>query len=191
MADPLPHSQPFRIGALSSRKPTQFSLSPDAAAREQIARLLGISDVPKLAFKGAIRPMGRTDFELDGQLAATVVQPCIVTLEPVTTEIDEQVIRRYISDFVVSADDEAEIPPDDTAEPLTEVIDPGTVMFEALALALPDYPRVPNAKLAQVGHAAPGVTPLRDDDLRPFAGLASLSRKMSGTAPERDGNDEA
>ncbi len=43
-------------------------------------------------------------------------------------------------------DDEAEMPEDDTAEPLPEVIDPGAVMFEALALALPDYPRAPKAE---------------------------------------------
>ncbi len=190
MADPLPVSHPFRTGALSSRKPTQFSLVADAAARDEVARLLGISAVPRLSFKGAIRPVGRTDFELEGRLVATVVQPCIVTLDPVTTDIDEPVNRRYISEFVLPADDEAEIPADDTAEPLSEIIDPGAVMFEALALALPDYPRAPNAEVTQTVHAAPGVTPLRDEDLRPFAGLASLARKLSGDDPEAGGQGD-
>jgi uncharacterized metal-binding protein YceD (DUF177 family) len=179
MADPFPVSQPLRTGGLSLRKATRFALAPDAAARDDVARLLGIAAIPRLAFTGAIRPLGRTDFLLEGQLRATVVQPCVITLEPVTTEIDGPVIRRYVADFIEAGEDEAEIPADDTVEPLTDVIDPGQVMFEALALALPDYPRVPNAELPETVHAPPGVAALRDGDLRPFAGLASLARKLS------------
>ena len=74
--------------------------------------------------------------------------------------------------------------------PCPTMIDPGAVMFEALALALPDYPRAPNAEVTQTVHAAPGVTPLRDEDLRPFAGLASLARKLSGDDPEAGGQGD-
>jgi uncharacterized metal-binding protein YceD (DUF177 family) len=90
-----------------------------------------------------------------------------------------------LSDFVEPEEDEAEAPADDTAEPLGDVIDPGDVMFEALALALPDYPRVEGASLPETVHAAPGVVPIRDEDLRPFAGLASLARKLSGDDPDQ------
>lgn len=179
MADPLPVAHPLRPGALSSRKPTSFSISSDAQTRAEVARLLDISAVPRLSFRGTIRAVGRTDYELTGQLVATVVQPCIVTLAPVVTEIDEPVRRRYLAGYVEPEDDEAEMPEDDTAEPLGDVIDPGAVMFEALALALPDYPRARNAETGQFVHAAPGVAPLRDEDLRPFAGLASLAKKLA------------
>lgn len=188
MADPLPVAHPFRIGALSPRKPTHFSLEPDAASRAEVARLLGITAVDRLSFKGAIRPVGRSDYELTGQLQATVVQPCVVTLDPVTTDIDEPVLRRYLADHAMPTDDEAEMPEDDTAEPLGEAIDPGAVMFEALALALPDYPRAPNAETGEYVHAEPGVAPLRDADLRPFAGLASLAEKLSGGGSGSGGN---
>ena len=69
---------------------------------------------------------------------------------------------------------EIEMPEDDTQEPLPEVIDLGAVMAEALALALPDYPRAPGAELGEAVFAAPGVAALRDADLRPFAALAKL-----------------
>jgi len=51
------------------------------------------------------------------------------------------------------------------------VIDPAAVMIEALALAMPLYPRAEGADLGEAVHAEPGVTPMRDADARPFAGL--------------------
>ena len=50
----------------------------------------------------------------------------------------------------------------------------------ALALALPLYPRAPGAELGQAVFAEPGTAPLKDEDLRPFAGLAGLKAKLEG-----------
>jgi len=55
-------------------------------------------------------------------------------------------------------------------------------MAEALALALPDYPRAEGAALDKSTFAAPGTAPLQDADLKPFAGLAALKSKL-----EKDG----
>jgi hypothetical protein len=71
-----------------------------------------------------------------------------------------------------------EIPDDDTTEALGEVIDAGYVLVEALALALPTFPRAPGAVLAEAEFTAPGTAPLRDEDLKPFAGLAALKAKL-------------
>ena len=77
-----------------------------------------------------------------------MVQPCVVTLEPVTTRIDQPVRRIWLPDagrpaaeVVVEAD------ADDEPEPLGERIDLGLVATEALALAMPAYPRKPGAAL--------------------------------------------
>ena len=70
------------------------------------------------------------------------------------------------------------MPEDDTAEPLPEVIDLTEVTREALALALPLYPRAPGAELGEAVFAAPGTAPIRDEDLKPFAGLAALKAKL-------------
>ncbi len=96
----------------------------------------------ELSFKGAIRPVGRGDFALEGHLTARVTQPCVVTLEPVLTLVEREVSRRYLAEFEQPTEAEAaEMPEDDSAEPLGDVIDPAAVMIEDLALALPDYPR--------------------------------------------------
>jgi hypothetical protein len=51
-------------------------------------------------------------------------------------------------------------------------------MVEALVLHLPLYPRVEGAELGELAVTEPGKTPLRDADLRPFAGLAALKDKL-------------
>ncbi len=184
----LPLSQPYRVAALPARTPTRFNLTPDPATQALIASLLGISGVKGLTFKGEIRSAGRHDFVLEAALSATVIQPCGITLAPVTTKIAETVTRRYIADYAMPDGDEIEMPEDDTEEPLPEVIDAGAVAVEALALALPLYPRAAGAELGEVVHTEPGLAPLRDTDLRPFAGLAALKDKLGGgSGPADDG----
>lgn len=181
----LPFSQSFRVAALSARKPTRFNLVLGAEELAFVATFLDITAVRDLRLKGELRPVGRHDYHLDAQLVATVEQPCTITLAPVVTRIDEAVQRRYIADMAMPDADEAEMPEDDSAEPLPEVIDIAAVALEALALALPLYPRTPGAELPELVVAPPGVTPLRDGDLRPFAGLAARLGK-----PEVGGGDD-
>ena len=191
MADPLPVSMPLRTATLGGRKPTRFDFSPDAAQRDALALVLGISAIPALRFKGEVRPLGRSDLVLEAQLDATVVQPCVISLAPVTTQIHETVLRKYLRDYALPEEDEAEMSEDDTSEPLPDNIDPGAVMTEALALALPDYPRAPGAVHGEVAVAPPGAMPLRDADLKPFAGLADLAKRLSGGSGEGGGDSGA
>lgn len=191
MSDPLPVRLTFRTGALSARKATRFDLAPDEAQRAALAEEIGVIAIPDLRFSGAIVPSGRSDFALEARLQAQVVQPCVITLVPVATEIDTMVTRRYLADFAEAEEDEAEMPEDDSEEPLPEVIDVGAVMTEALVLALPDYPRAPGAELGETVHAPPGVAPLRDGDLRPFAGLAGLAKKLADEGGSSDGGGAA
>lgn len=178
--DPLPRARlPLRVAELPPRRPTRFHLRPDAAARRALARDLGLSALRKLDFEGELGPEGRHDWRLEARLRATVVQPCVVTGEPVVTRIETGVLRRFVRDLREPSEPEAEMPEDDSAEPLGAVIDPGAVMREALALALPDYPRKPGAELAQAefppGEAAPDEPPPN-----PFAQLARLGRPRAG-----------
>lgn len=151
-----------------------FEIAPDAAARAALARRLGILEVRKLRFAGRLRPEGRRDWRLEAALGATVTQACVVTLEPVRTRIDEAVGRRYLAQMPdLPAGDEIEMP-DDAAEPLPAGLDLGAVMAEALALALPPWPRADGVELGEQVHAGDGVAPLRDADVKPLAALRAL-----------------
>ncbi len=187
MVDPLPVAHPLRTASLSSRRPTLFDLAPTDPQRQALALILGVSALPVLRFTGSLAPTGPRDFTLDAHLVATVVQPCVVTLAPVTTRIETQVRRHYLADFPEPHETESQVHDDADEEPLPEVIDIGAVLTEAIALALPDYPRASGAELAETVVAPPGVTPLRDGDLKPFAGLQALARKLSGEGPDEAG----
>ncbi|WP_224823634.1 DUF177 domain-containing protein [Cognatishimia sp. MH4019] len=172
-------THPVRVADLPSRKPSRVTLSPDAEVCEAIAADLGIEAVRKLRFDVTLKPMGKRDWQLDGTLGATVVQACVVTLAPVTTRIDEVVSRSYVTDYTPAPDgSEVEMPEDDTVEPLPAVIDLGGVMTEALALALPLYPRADGAEVGQAVFTEPGKAALTDEDVKPFAGLAGLRDQL-------------
>lgn len=178
----LPQS-PLRLADLAGRHDTDFALAPDANARAAIADALGIVGIRKLRFDGALTPQGRKDWVLTASLGATVVQNCVVTLAPVTTRIDEKIIRRYQAEMPEITGTEVEMPDDDTVEPLPDTIDLYAVLTEALALALPLYPRADGAELGQIVYTEKGVAPLTDEAAKPFAGLGALRDRL------KDNND--
>ncbi|APX90890.1 hypothetical protein BV394_01105 [Brevirhabdus pacifica] len=169
----------MRVADLATRKPNRFNLQPAAADLPPLAEELGISAVEGLSFSGTLQAKGKSEWVLKGRLKARVVQPCVVTTEPVTTAIDEEVTRRFLPDLPdEGAEGEVEMPEDETLEVLGRFIDPGQVMREALALALPLYPRRKGAALGEAVFAQPGVEPLTDEALRPFAGLSDLRDRL-------------
>lgn len=171
-ADPDPLaalSQPLRVANLGRRQSHAFQLRPEAEARAALAADLGILGLRKLEFHGTLTAEGKADWRLDGVLGATAQQACVITGAPVTTRIDTPVLRRFLAGMPAPAGPEAEIPEDDSLEPLGAAIDPGAVMREALALALPDYPRAEGAALAEAAAADPG-----EARPSPFAALAAL-----------------
>lgn len=168
---------------LQGDRPIPFEIVPDPAELEEIARDLGIRAVRKLRFAGEVRPEGSSDWAVVAHLGATVVQACVVTLDDVVTRIEEDVTRVYSPHVTPPEEEELELGEEDGADPLGEGIDLGALMFEALSLALPAYPRTPEAALGEAVFTEPGKAALRDEDTRPFAALKSLRDGLS--------NDEA
>lgn len=164
----------FRVSDLDQNAPTAFDLRPDAEALASLAASFGVEDLRKVRFSGEIRACGRRDWELTAMLGATVGQTCVVTLEPMNTRIDEKIHRTFLADLTTPEGEEVEMPEDDTIEPLGSEIDVFSVMTEALALMIPDFPRKEGAVLGEAVFAEPGVSPMRDEDTKPFAGLAAL-----------------
>ena len=177
----------LRLADLTNKRPSSFDLEPDHDVRALIADALGIIGLKKLRFHGKIAPEGSTDWALSADLGATLVQACVVTLDPVTTRIDEKVTRRYLADMPEVVGAEFQMDGDDTTEALPATLDLYQVLIEALTLALPPYPRKSEVELTQSTYAAPGITPMTDDDARPFAGLAALKGALKTGG---DGADE-
>lgn len=168
----------LRVAELPKNRPVAFSLRPDAVENSAIATQLGLLGLRKLSFKGTLHPAGKSDWRLEAQLGATVVQACVVTLDPVTTRLNEPVVRQFLAKMPETPDGEEIELEDDTIEALPAVIDLVEVMIESLALALPLYPRQDGAGIGQLSTTEPGATPLSDDDVKPFAALAALKDKL-------------
>lgn len=177
-----PTAPQMPVAELRNSGPTQFLLEPNAAIRETLAEELDLQSLKKVRFIGEIIPQGRNGWKLLGKLGATAVQTCVATLEPLTTRIDTDVSRSFVpahklnipepgSEFELSEED-------DETEELGDTIDVAAILAEALSLALPSYPRKDGAELQNAQFSADGTTPMQDEDMRPFAGLAELREKM-------------
>lgn len=163
------------------RAPEPFVLEPPAEVRRALADRLGILGLRKLRFAGRLEPQGRRDWQLTADLGATASQACVVTMAPVTSRIDEAVERTYLEEMPDLPEGEEVEMPDDTVEQLPAALDLGAVMAEALALALPLWPRAEGVEMEERVFAEPGTRPMTDEDTRPFADLKNMMR--------RDGDD--
>ncbi|WP_424833423.1 YceD family protein [Ruegeria sp.] len=166
--------KPLRVADLQQNTPTGFDLRPGTELMEALKQELGLQGLRKLSFTGHVQAHGKRDWVLTGKLGATVIQPCVITLDPVTTRIDIPVRRVFLAEWDEPDEPEFEMPEDDETEPMGEEIDPYQVMVEALSLALPQYPRKKDAEVEQTGYTEPGKRAMTDEDAKPFAGLAEL-----------------
>lgn len=177
----------LRVANLKQSRPTSVHLAPGPEIRAGLASDLGALAVKKLRFDGQLIPRGSSGWRLEADLGATVVQSCIVTLEPVTTRIDTTVVRDFVPEERLQQpepESEIELTEDDMPDPLGDEIDIEAIMFEALSLAMPTYPRKTGVELGEVHYTQDGVAPLTDDDVKPFAGLAALREKMQDKDPD-------
>lgn len=170
--------QIITIARLPQDAKTALSYAPNANIRAEIAAELDLLKLPKLTFTGHIAGQGARDWRLQGHLGATVIQPCAITLEPVTTRIEEDATRHYVADWQDPEEPESEMPEDDSVEPIPAVIDLRALVTEVLALALPDFPKAEGVTFDGLDVTAPGSEALTDETSKPFAGLAGLKEKL-------------
>jgi uncharacterized metal-binding protein YceD (DUF177 family) len=150
-----------------------FDIAPSETEAQAIARLMDARSVRKLRFAGRLMPVSRGGWQLEGRLGATVTQTCVVTLDPVTTRVDQDVRRLYLPDAAPAGADVILLPDEDEEiEPLPHRLDLGLVAVEALALALPAYPRKEGASLTEIGYGE------ESEVVKPFAALAALRDKL-------------
>ena len=147
-------------------------LQADEAVRAALATYTGLRAVPSAAASFDVRRHGRGGLHVTGEVRATVGQVCVVSLEPMESEIVEpvDVVFRPVGDIAPSAAASPSVPAssdDDPPEPLVDgTVDLGALATEFLILGIDPYPRKPDA----VFHAPANGPP----DEGPFAALARL-----------------
>ena len=68
-----------------------FDLVADADVRAAVARLAGLRDLPRLEANFDVTRHGADGLRVCGRVSATVGQNCVVTLEPLANEVEEEV----------------------------------------------------------------------------------------------------
>jgi uncharacterized metal-binding protein YceD (DUF177 family) len=172
-------SQVVRLADLTASGSYPFAFVPSADQTQTLKDTLALDGLRKVRIAGMLRPIGKKDWELTGQIGATVIQPCVMTFKPVTTRIDAEIGRLYMAQPpALPSEGEVEMPEDDRIELLPDSIDLLNILAEELSLALPLYPKVSEARLEETTFTEPGKTPMQDEDARPFAALAGLRKKL-------------
>jgi uncharacterized metal-binding protein YceD (DUF177 family) len=152
----------------------ELEVAPDAEALAAMADILKITTLETFhASLTAVKLRG--GIRVQGRLTARIVQPSVVTFEPVTQDIDEPVDRLFIQgpDKPHNPAPGAEIFVDLEDEDFPDHVDGNEVdlsalLIETIALAINPYPRLPGENLESVG------VDLTDKEEGPFARLKSL-----------------
>jgi uncharacterized metal-binding protein YceD (DUF177 family) len=176
-AEPPPWSVPVAIHDVPETG-RSFELAADENARKAVAKAIGVRALPHLEAGFDVTRHGREGLRVVGQVSARVEQACVVTLEPVENEVQEQVDLTFAPQPPAPVIDEAEarrrVAADDAPEPLVGgVVDLGVVATEFLLLRIDPYPR----KSGAVFEASPTVG---DGGGSPFAALAALKKVPDG-----------
>ncbi len=158
------------------------SLVADERTREAIAKLAGLRSLPRLEAAFDLALHGRDGLRVTGRVSATVGQTCVVTLEPIENDVEEDIDLIFAPGAAPSIVEEdgiaVEVTAPDAPEPLIgTTVDLGAIATEFLILGIDPYPR----KAGAVFEPRPAAV----DSGGPFAVLKTLKRpkKARGGGP--------
>jgi hypothetical protein len=145
----------------------------DQRTREAVAALAGVIAVLRLEAGFDLTRQGREGVHASGRVTASVAQNCVVTLEPIESEIDETIDLSFTplkaaptagggaAHHAVDAEDPPEALQDGR-------VDLGAVATEFLLLGIDPYPRKEGATFDAPAASNPAS--------RPFAALQALKK---------------
>ena len=148
-----------------------LDLAADAVVRAAVANVAGLRDLPRFEANFDVTRRG-TGLHVVGSISATVGQNCVVTLEPLTNEVEETIdlIFEPVQRLAASAESEHGVQWDDPEPLVGGVVDLGALATEFLILGLDPYPRKPGAVFEPPQDVS--------SDQGPFAALGRLAKRQ-------------
>ena len=153
-------------------------LEASAAERQAMAETAGLREVVSVQADFDVVPKSGNRIQVTGHVRARIGQTCVVTLDPMESEIDEEVdlifapeaeVRR-LADLMEEGQNDQEHVADPPEAIVNGIIDLGRLATDALFLAVDPYPRKPGVVFE------PEVTAPDPED-HPFAVLKALQDK--------------
>jgi len=154
-----------------------FALAADEATRAAIAKSAGLRALPQLEATFDVTRLDSGGLHVVGRVVATVGQLCVVSLDPIESQVDEPVELTFVPGAAAAGaapgSDALSVAIDEAPEPLRgDTIDLGAIATEFLILGIELYPRKPDAVFQ-----APAI---EDETEHPFAALAALRGGQGG-----------
>ena len=153
------------------------------AERQAVVEALGLTSCSALSAILSARPRPGGRYSVEGRIKAGIEQSCVVTLDPVQSQLDEPVAGEFCpaDDVIRPAAIEAHFDPDEQDEPLAiedGQLTVGQLIYEHLALTIDPFPRQAGVDPVKIEHGPRGAPRLdaQTPDARPnpFAALAKL-----------------
>lgn len=164
-----------------------LEISTTEAERAALAKRFGFLSLPAFSARVTVDRKIGGQVVVEGRLKGQIVQACILSLEPVTQELDDAFRLVFAENVAEDKDPESGEAllnaQGDAPEPLTgNMLDVGEIAAEQLSLTADPYPRRPGIKLEDVLPKAKGGARRAAPEQRrhPFAGLAALRDKPRG-----------
>ena len=154
----------IEVETLPVKGPYRGTLVMTAAELTALADRFVFTAIASLDVRVEIARVGPDAWDVKGRLQAQIVQPCIVTGDPVPETVDFAIEERYVR--AADEDDEIVVGLEDS-EPLVDgCIELGEMVAQSLALAANAWPRTADAPDEfKAGNV---------EEAHPFASLGSL-----------------
>lgn len=167
-----------RIAASASH----FKFDANPAECAALADRFGLVSLDRFHASFSLRRLRKDLIRVNGHISASLVQACVVTLEPIPAEIAED-LELDFSESLDEPGSEMDLDAEaaDGPEPLSGgMIDLGEVAAEQLGLALDPYPRKPGAEVPAEWAGDPTPEPVPEPKINPFAALEKLTKGGGG-----------
>jgi len=158
-------------------------LDADQATRHAVADVGGLREVLSVQASFDVTPKSGGRFHVVGHVRARVGQTCVVTLDPIESDIDEPIDLIFappeqipqMAALIDEAEESGEETPDPPEPIVNGIIDLGRLATDALYLGLDPYPRKADAAFEPLVEAL-------DPEDHPFAALGAfkVTSKKSG-----------
>jgi uncharacterized metal-binding protein YceD (DUF177 family) len=172
-----PLSRPVKVDQI--RDDASGSIEATRSEMEEIAELLDLRGLEGLAMTYRLARAGAGRFHLGGELTAKVTQTCVVSLEPVESQLAVPVEAEFWPSEMIAASEDGEdehgsTAPSEWPEPIIDGrIDLGPILYETLATSLDPYPKKEGVSFEW---SEGPETPAPEAKTSPFAALEALKR---------------
>lgn len=158
-----------------------WKLEPTTEEVAAMTERFGLDELVSLHADLHVRPFAGGDMlRVTGTMKARVRQSCVVTLQPIVSDVLEEIDRTFTFSAPRELPQEVEwtVEDEDLPDPVVDgCIDLGDIVAEQLALAIDPYPRAAGVEFTVPDAVSGAVTANAPEKENPFSALAALKNK--------------